>query len=259
MNRWSLGLPLLALSLLGADGVPPDEVGFPADAAQFKSGPVLRGTIRHGEGLLPMDGATVSEVGSTGSVKTGPDGVFKLNLKNEETPAILVHRDGFVDAIQVVSAKSRLYFDGEFKIEVFSRADEDAAETEDFGTGWNPKAGRVVFNFQPLGYPGGVKAVLDAPGAEAWVYDNQDKASRGDTIPADPGPGEIVFRNVEPGTWPVSVTVPAGQTCSGPSQVPVVADTNTRVYFFCVKDGEEPQTATMGPPVWRKAAEEAGR
>ncbi len=254
MNRQAAPLLcLLAAALLGADEVPPDELSFPEDAALYKTGPVLRGTIRHGEGLLPMEGARVRELTGSQWATTGADGVFELTLKNEATPTILVQREGHIDAIQIASAMSRLYFDGEFKIEVFSRADEEEAEREDFGDGWDPTAGRILLNFQPLGYPPGVRAVLDAPGAQSWVYGEDDAVTRGDTIPAKPGPGEIVFRKVPPGTWPVTITAPKGMTCSGPDRLPAVADTNTRAYYFCVRDGEEPQTATMGPPAGKPA------
>ena len=253
MNRWAApALCLLAAGALAADGVPADEISFPADAAAYKTGPVLRGTIRFGEGLLPMPGARVRELSGSETLTTGEDGVFTLQLTDEANPAVLVQKEGHVDALQIASAQSRLYFDGEFKIEVFSRADEEQAEREDFGEEWDRSTGRLLLNFQPLGYPAGVRAVLKAPTAEAWVYDANDRATRGSTIGAEPGPGEIVFRKVPPGTWPVEVTAPPGMTCSGPDRLPARADTNTRAYFFCVRDGEEPQTATMGPPAGQK-------
>ncbi|MEE2827914.1 MAG: hypothetical protein VX498_01895 [Myxococcota bacterium] len=207
----------------------------PADAADYARGPVIRGTVRHGEGLAELSGFTVQEFGVEGAeaVISGEKGGFKFTLKNEAMPAVLVQREGWIDTIQICSEASREYFEGEYKIEVFEESDTQI-ELEETGTPFDPSKGRVVLNFQPLGAPAGVLAELQAPDGKPWTYDAKDQQNPGNRIGTPPGIGEVVYSNVSPGTWPVRVEAPPPLECVGPERVPVVAATYTRAYYFCL-------------------------
>lgn len=224
-----------------------NDPGFPPDAHEYLDGPALRGTVRNGEGLAPMKGFTVGEYEAGGDMSTGADGVFLVTLKNEALPAIHVRGEGFVPTIQISSEQSRLYFDGEYKIEVFGVEDEKAVLKEDFGVTWSDGMGQLVVNLQPMGSPKGVAVVLE-PTAPSWIYGPGDVPETGNKLPSDDsGAGEVVYPSLKPGSYAIEVTVPEGLTCSGPAAAPVVAGTYTRAYFFCVEEGKAPRTATSGP------------
>jgi hypothetical protein len=211
-------------------------LGIPDGAEEFVTGPRLRGTIVNGEDISPLAGFTVVEHGVSNAappVVTARDGVFLVQLRDEATPAFKVTRDGWVPTIMLTSDQGRLYFKGEYKIEMFERADEDAAHLADMGTPRDWSLARVLINFQPMGFAGKVRAELGAPGVQAHHYDAEDKLLPGDTLEEDPLTGEIVYAEVPPGEWPVTVTTPAGLDCRGPATVPAEAGTYTRAYFFC--------------------------
>ena len=225
----------------GPDRADTDDRDFPPDAADYLTGPKLRGTLRSGETGQVLAGCTVNEHHEgAASVKTGADGVFLLTLMDEERPAVLARCDGHVPTLQVVDAQSRLYFDGEFKVEMFERADEDAAFLEDFGVARDPAEAMVMLNFQPQGVPSNVAAALDPPGGQGWVYGVEDKPTKGHELGSKPGMGEIVFPGLAPGDRAVQVTAPAPLECGGPATVPALADTITRAYYFCARPGETP-------------------
>jgi hypothetical protein len=205
----------------------------PKGSSEFVSGPKIKGTAVYGEGLAPLPGATVVEWDVPGAkpVVTGDDGVFVIELTHVERPALKVTKPGYLDTIQIATAESRLYFDGEFKIELFELADEQAVHEEDFGVPWDAGTARVVLNFQPLGSPYGVTGTIAA--GRPWTYDDDDRPHPGTTIPDYPGIGEIVWTEVPPGTYDVTVTPRDGIRCPGPSPVPALPQTSTRAYFFC--------------------------
>lgn len=229
----------------GPDRADIDASALPADAADFLIGPALRGTLRDGETGEPIGDCTVSEHGADGaSVRTGADGVFLLSLKDERRPAVLAVCDGYVPTLQVADDQSRLYFDGEFKIEMFERAEEEAASMADFGRPWDPSKAVVWLNFQPQGLPVGVSGVLDAKGSPSWVYGIGDKPAKGTTFGSEPGVGEIVYPGVTPAaSYGVTVTAEAPLECFGPDAIPALADTATRAYYFCTRPGEAPRTS----------------
>ncbi len=196
-----------ASKLLGGGDNDP---GFPPDAHEYLTGPALRGTVRNGEGLAPMKGFTVGEYETGKDLTTGKDGVFLVDLANEGLPAIHVRGDGFVPTIQISSDKSRLYFDGEYKIEVFSVADEKTVLKEDFGVDWSDKRGQLVVNLQPMGSPKGVKVAIE-PSAESWIYGKDDAVKKGDTLPKnDSYAGEVVYPSLDPGSYAITVSTPKG-------------------------------------------------
>jgi len=196
-------------------------------------GKTLKGRIVNGDGLTPIAGATVTEVGADGAgVTSDSDGWWKLELENEAVVAVLVQYPGFVDTIQISTEASRPYFEGEYWIELFDEADREEAG-RDYGAPLADDRGEVVLNFQPYGSAGGVRGALDAAGAPAWLYDANDKPVQGDTFGDDPFAGEIRFWNVPTGQPAVTIEAPAGLACPGPAAVPVLAGTSTRSYYFC--------------------------
>lgn len=244
-----------ASKLLGGGDNDP---GFPPDAHEFVTGNILRGTVRKGEGLAPMKGFEVSEYGDKAPQTTGDDGVFKLELTNQKLPAIHVVGEGHVPTIQISSDKSRLYFDGEYKIEVFELEDEKEVLQSDFGVAWSDVRGQLVVNLQPMGSPKGVTVSID-PKGESWIYGPDDTPKKGSTLPKDDsGAGEVVYPSLEPGSYAITVTAPKELDCSGPAEVPVVAGTYTRAYFFCIEEGKDPQTATSDPTDYQTDKAAAG-
>lgn len=223
-----------AQSAASAHAAPPG-AGDPRqpDSAQYLLGPVLKGRVVDGEGLTPIAGAAVSEVGSGApAVRSDGDGWFKLDLRDEAVVAVVVRHEGFVDTIQVATEASRPYFEGEYWIELFSLADREAA-TADYGAPLEADRGEVVLNFQPYGSAGGVRATLDVPGIQAWMYDAGDHPVRGDRFGPDPFAGEFRFWNVPAGSPAVTIEPPDRLACPGPAKVPVLAGTSTRSYYFC--------------------------
>ena len=215
-----------------------DEGGqaLPDGAADFLTGGRIRGTVVDGADISPLVGFSVVEHGvqtPAPPIVTGADGVFLVELRDEATPALRVTREGWVPTVMLTSAEGRLYFGGEFKIEMFRSADEAAIDMEELGHARAPGTGQVLVNFQPLGSGGGARAVLQAPGVQAHRYDAADKLVPGDRLGEDPFAGEIVYPEVPPGTWPVVVTSPAGLDCRGPDVVPAEAGTYTRAYVYC--------------------------
>lgn len=214
-------------------------LGIPDGAEEFVTGPRMRGTVVNGADVRPLEGFTLIEHGVAAPAPaqvTGEDGVFVVDLTDEATPAFHVTRHGWVPTIMLTSDQGRLYFKGEFKIEMFERADEEAAYLSETGEARDWSRARVVLNFQPLGSASRVRGELQAPGATAFQYDADDQPVAGGTFGDDPGIGEIVFPDVPPGEWPVLVTAPPGMDCRGPTTVPAEAGTYTRVYFFCRSD-----------------------
>jgi hypothetical protein len=158
------------------------------------------------------------------------DGWWKLNLRNERVVTVLVTHPGFIDTIQIATDQSRLYFRGEYWIELFppggeNFADETRPDEE--------PSGDVVLNFQPYGSARGVRAAVAIPGGEPWIFDAEDEPVRSDTFGPDPFVGEVAYEAVEPGRFGVTVTSPPGLECAGPSEIPVRKDTSTRSYYFC--------------------------
>lgn len=207
----------------------------PADAVDYAAGPRLRGTVWDAEKERPLSGVVVTELSAAdpSAPATGEDGVFTVELGDTANPALLVRKEGWLDTIQVCSAASRRYFEGEFQVELFQAEDERRAIAEETGRAYDPGLGLVVLAFQPSGAPAGVTARLEAPDAAHWISDSMDRATEGDRIPDLPGSGEILVTGVPPGSWPVDVESPAGLVCDGPDRVPVRADTATRAYFLC--------------------------
>jgi len=226
----------------GAGGAPDPEDKL------YTLGPVLRGKAVRGVGLKGLPGAAVKEVGASAAIVSGDGGRFSLTLEDQQRVAVMVTAPGFVPTIQIATELSRPYFEGSFKIEMFEREDERSVEMEEFGSVQDPSLGRLVLNFQPYGSAGGVKAVA---GGDAWVYDGSDRPVRGDRLPADPGPGEIVFRNLPPGTLPVTLQAPSGLVCRGPSVVPIVAGVYTRSYYFC-QSPEDTAATDAQIKAWRE-------
>ncbi len=211
------------------------------DDALYTLGPTLRGKAVRGVGLTGLPGATVRELGGAPTT-SGDGGRFALELADEGTIAVQVTAPGFVPTIQIATERSRPYFEGSFKIEMFDAEDERAVELEEFGAPQDPDKGRLVLNFQPYGSAGGVGARLDVPGAQGWVYDDQDRPVRADRLPDAPGPGEIVFRDLPPGPVTVTLSPPSDLLCPGPATVPIQAGVYTRAYYFC--QGPEATAAT---------------
>ncbi len=214
-------------------------LGIPDGAEEFVTGPRMRGTVVNGADVRPLGGFTLIEHGvhaPNPAQVTGEDGVFLVDLTDEATPAFAVTREGWVPTIMLTSDQGRLYFKGEFKIEMFERADEEDAYLEETGATRDWSQGRVVLNFQPLGSATRVRGELQAPGVIAFRYNADDTLLAGDTFDEDPLIGEIVYPDVPPGEWPVVITAPDGLDCRGPTTVPVEAGTYTRVYFFCRSD-----------------------
>ena len=209
--------------------------GIPDDADRFVTGPVLRGTVVRGADVRPLEGFSVREWGGEEATVqvTGEDGVFAVELTDQASPAVHVRRSGWVETVMLCSEASRLYFRGEYKIEMFEAEEEAGIAVEEFGQPHDRTKGRVVFNFQPLGSGGGVQVELHAPGAKGWIYDEQDRPRAGTLLPDPPGPGEVVWTDVPPGTWPVTVRSEAPKVCVGPAEVPALADGYTRAYYFC--------------------------
>lgn len=196
-------------------------------------GPTLKGRVVNGNGLTPIQGARVSEVGTDApSTTSDADGWFKLELRDEAVVSVLVQLDGFVDTIQISTEASRPYFEGEYWIELFDQADRQAAG-RDYGAPLAAENGDLVLNFQPYGSAVGVRGALDAPGVQAWVYDADDNPAPGDTFGEDPFAGEIRYWNVPAGRPAVTIEAPPGLACPGPATVPVIAGTSTRSYYFC--------------------------
>jgi hypothetical protein len=222
----------------------PREKKFAAAEERIKpehaTGPIISGMIWNGETLDPVKGARVKEYGVEGSDSqvTSMSGAFKLKLKNVATPAVWVQMAGFVNTIQIASKESRAVFQGKYVIEVFDNASEEKAKS-DFLGGSPPdlRDGKVVLNFQPQGVPAGVSAKLGSKKGTAWISDAQDRLKRGNKLPMNPGIGEILYTGMEPGWHPVKVMTPAGISCAGPTKVPVIKGTYTRVYFLCKKTG----------------------
>ncbi len=214
--------------------------GIPADADRFITGPILRGTVVRGADVRPLEGFTVREWGREGAAEqvTGEDGVFSVELSDEATPAVHVRKDGWVETVMLCTEDSRLYFRGEFKIEVFDTEDEAGISLEEFGQPADPTRGQVVFNFQPLGSGGGAEVELHAPGARGWFYDEEDRPQAGTRLPDPPGAGEVVFTGVPAGSWPATVRSPDPKRCLGPAEVPVIAGGYTRAYYFCQTEQE---------------------
>jgi len=211
-------------------------LGIPEGAEDYVTGPRMRGTVVAGADLRPLGGFSVVEHGVTAPnppIVTAQDGVFLVDLTDEASPAFAVERDGWVRTIMLTSDQGRLYFKGEYKIEVFEVGDEDAASLEESGRPRDEATGRVVVNFQPLGSAGSVRVDLQAPGVEGFRYDGDDRLVPGATFDEDPLAGEVVYPDVAPGVWPVVVTAPPGMDCRGPSALPSEAGTYTRAYFFC--------------------------
>ncbi len=214
-------------------------LGIPDGAEEFVTGPRMRGTVVNGADVRPLEGFTLIEHGVPSPAPaqvTGEDGVFLVELTDEATPAFGVTREGWVPTIMLTTDQGRLYFKGEFKIEMFERADEEAAYLEETGAARDWSQGRVVLNFQPMGSAAHVKGALQAPGVKPFRYDAEDNLLPGDTFGDDPLIGEIVFPDVPPGEWPVVITEPEGLDCRGPETAPVEAGTYTRVYYFCRPD-----------------------
>lgn len=205
------------------------------DSADYLLGPVLKGRAVAGNGLTALAGVAVTELGveEPQTVTSDADGWWKLTLRNEEVVTVLVTHPGFMDTIQIATAASRPYFEGEYWIELFPALDpRDAGAPPE----WNqePAHGGVILNFQPYGSAAGVTARLDAPApATAWVFDAADRMTAGNSFGVDPFAGEVEYRNVAPGSYPVTIEPPAGIACPGPATVPVIAGTSTRAYYFC--------------------------
>ena len=206
-------------------------------SSKYLTGPILVGMIWNGDGLKPLSGAQVSEYGvdSPDSATTDSKGNYKLKIKNEDAPAILVKKPGFIDTIQICSRASRPVFEGQVIIEIFARELEKLAAKEFPGGPPSPEQGRVLLNFQPQGVPGGVSAKLESSGAKAWIHDQKDRIQSGNKISDTPKYGEIIFTDVQQGWTAVEVSTPEGTSCVGPKKVPVVSGTYTRVYYLCKK------------------------
>jgi hypothetical protein len=232
----------------GHDGPDGD---LPDGAEAFVTGPRIRGTVVDGADVSPLGGFTVVEHGVPSPAPpqlTAADGVFLVDLRNSEGPALSVRADGWVPTIMLTSNEGRLYFQGEYKIEMFRVADEEAATLEELGRPRAASLGRVVINFQPLGSAGGVRAELKAPGVKGYHYDADDALVAGAGFGEDPFAGEVVFPEVPPGRWPIVVTEPEGLDCRGPSEVPSEAGTYTRAYFYCRPRADWAEAAAPGGP-----------
>jgi len=187
----------------------------------------------------PLVGASVAQYGVSAGPKATTDakGHFNLDLVASPTQALLVTADGYVSSLTTFlaeRAKGKLP-----PIMMYDHDDEAAISKAHYGFPYDPKAGGVVLNFESVGEAGkltGLSTMLSARNLGGLLFPSnpaeEGVSEQGSKLGEDDAP-MVFYPGVTPGKTKITVTVPAGVTCSGPASADVLADTYTTVLFSC--------------------------
>ncbi len=169
-------------------------------------------------------------------VYTGRNESFELDLIRADRPIISVLFDDFIPVIVGIAGED---LDNGIEVALYSRLSEYIFRPEDFGAEYDPAYGALLVHLftgedsAASAFSGGASAAIDLPYDSAWILDTTDAHDEGHTVPIGSSSAEIWFFLVEPGMATIEVVPPDGAVCTGPSELPVFADTYTHANFLC--------------------------
>ena len=182
----------------------------------------------------PVEGLTVTEVGTTNTAVTDVGGTFTLIMENYDPAQITMQVAGDLERIVVINE------DG---YRAVSSVVEVAASTEDheldlheelYGGVRDASLGTVDVQFE-VNQDGDVTGATASVGGAALgprVFQTPDITVPGNALLAG-NERVVLFGNVSTGSQPLTVTVPSGFDCFAPASVTVVANAVTHVVVGC--------------------------
>jgi len=179
---------------------------------------VIRGTVIDGEGGQSLGSVTVTEFGSepVNSTSTGGDGTFALTLAEGGPLDLQFVGTGYLNML--FAASFDLFQDGVFQL--YGAAKELEVFEEDFGVPFDPTK---AFVFVELGGEDsvvvGASVELGCPYASAWVVNQDDELSLGNTILAGGEAAGVAFVGVEGESCGLVVEEPPQAFCEGRAEL----------------------------------------
>jgi len=194
----------------------------------------------------PLEGAALSEVGSSNSGTSSATGEFTLDMDSFAPGQINATSAGLMSISVVFSEYSYLIPAQALTFALLDQTDEEEVHEEVFGVAFDDGLGTVFVSFgvEEGEDPAGGSATLTPPGAHGpFVFPEEDEAEAGNTIPSGAAESEVSFVHVPVGAATLQWTAPAGMDCFGPTDLTVQAGVITEIPLICTAEG----TLTGGP------------
>lgn len=236
--------PLVAVLLLSACSAPapmPDaEPGAelaPARCSGDEAG-LVSGLVQDlGHNPQPIVGEEVWEwqCGDTPGI-TRQGGAFAMGLVRRDDPVVEVAADGY---IPVIVGSPGTESEHGLEIPNYLRVDEEQFRLEDFGEQYDETRGAVLVHLYSFGsvqasqWTAEAVVDIDLPYDSVWALDETDEHVPSNVVPADSTSSEIWFSNVEPGMVTIELQLMPFAQCTGPTVLPVRADTYTHANYVC--------------------------